>query len=444
MISLYLHTKPHRRYFAPLLMALLYFLGYLLALIHVVMHKNSFFATERYSYLLLESLENRDMFRLTLVLTSGMAGIICATLIAESIFRNQLGKISSRPLPAWNSGLSGGRVRILIWLWLAGSLFLMLLMWNLGIGRGGLMNETILPFKLAGIMVYSRNFLIPFIGIVFLEMCLRNNQNKLVWKILFMLIFLGGVGSITAMSRSYFFFTVLPPLFYLTLKTDWSKWNRGTLVLLVLSCVIAAIFMVTLVQALRGIGYTGDRLSLGLLRTDHGALNMTEGAEKLVSLAITRVIGLQELLRVYDAEINDIRAPISVFIGRNKPYISFLLSQVTGRSFESDGFTAFGYGYGLWGMWFMSGSYLLVFLASSVFSLLVILVEELFLRKGAQLCALYLSLTLTMWTWGGVYLFFLNRAVIMVMICYVIMLKLRRRSNSCSRISYLWRSPLYE
>ena len=429
MIALNIHTKSQRKYFAPFFMTILYFFGYLLALIYVVIHKNSFHLNDRYAYILLEDLKSKDMLRLTLVLAAGLAGIICTTFVSE-YFSKRTGNFSSLQIPGKNKNVSNNKTYILICSWLVGSVLLLLCMWLLRIGRGGLSNQTILPFKLAGIMVYSRSFLIPFIGIVFLEINLNHGRTKQVWFILYSIIFIGLLGSITAMSRSYFFYATIPPITYLILKEWRNNQNQRILALSLLLCVIASVIMVSFVHNLRTTGFTGDTLSLSKLNVHDSESAIAEGATKLVTLAVTRTIGLQELLRVYDASIHDISAPIAVFWGSDKQYLNFLLLQVTGRKFESsDGTTSFGYGFGLWGGWFMSGSYILVFLASFVFSLLIVFVENIFLRKGFQICTIYLSLTLSMWTWGGIYLFFLKRAIFMIIVCYFVMIKLQKWSN---------------
>ena len=151
LISLHFHTRPQRRYYAPLLMTIFYFFGYLLSIAYVMIKKETFLLDERYSCLLMTNLDNKDILCITLVIFSGFAALVFSTLVGEKLFGSRPPIDDSAPMPAGKVYSFERRLRVLTMLWFAGSFAMMFCMWKLGIGRGGLprggyyFDSTIVP-----------------------------------------------------------------------------------------------------------------------------------------------------------------------------------------------------------------------------------------------------------------------------------------------------------
>lgn len=436
LISLFAYTRSKRRYYTPLILTIFYFFGYLLSFTYILLNKDEmpvagFMAIGPFGF------TDAEFFPVVLVICAGMAGIMVATFSAEKIFKH-FHAIKAKRIEPILFSIKTTTLRNWVWLWFIFSVALIMLMWHLEIGRVGMKDETILPFKLAGIFFFLRGIVVPFGGFLLLGLSISADKKKLTKLILCMLIFVGILGSIAGISRGYFVITVFPALLFMFLTSYKNDWNRK-----ILSRYMFAIFIITLisivfVQGLRNIGYAGGDISIfevaGLLTIMWSDFDLVEAFSAFISLATSRIGGMRELLAASSSGVSDLYAPWAIFISDGK-YLEDLLFSVFGFLPAADDLLAFGVVFGLWGGLALSGSYTVVFWGTIMSCLIVMFVEELFIRKKAYSVACFLSVYLCMFIWGGVYLFFLVRIGVSILLCYVIV-------KLISKLSYQYRYEL--
>ncbi len=421
LISLFTYTRSRRRYYSPLIFTIFYFLGYLLSFTDILLNKedmpvSGFMAIGSFGF------TNEEFFPIALTIFVGMSGIIVATFSAEKIFKH-FHVIKAKRIEPVLFSIKTITLRNWVWTWFVFSVTLIMLMWHLEIGRIGLKGATTLPFKLVGIFFFLRNVVIPFGGLLLLGLSLNADKKGLTKLLLWMLILVGALGSFAGISRGYFVFTVFPAFLFMLLTSYKSDWKRRILFRYMFGSVIMTVVLVVLVQNLRDVGFaTGDLSVYESYRilTAWSDFDPLKAISTFISLATARIGGMRELLANVSSGVNDIYAPWAIFIS-DSVYIQSLLLSVFGFvPFTSDTH-AFGIGFGFWGMLALSGSYAVIFLGTTISCLLVLFVEELFIRKGAYSVAWFFAVYLCISIWGNIYLFMLARNAIMIALCYAIM-----------------------
>ena len=120
------------------------------------------------------------------------------------------------PSPGFVMGMSS--------VWLVVSLSIILLAWYLRIGRTGITDQTALPFKMTGILVVSRTYVIPASGAILFSTALKVDNKRVVATILPMLLVVGSIGAIASLSRGFIVFCVFPPIMFMLLEGRERPW----------------------------------------------------------------------------------------------------------------------------------------------------------------------------------------------------------------------------
>jgi len=428
LFSLYIYTKPQRRYYSPLVLTIFYFLGYLISFADILLNKSDA-PVSGFMSIGLFGFTDDEFLKVVLAIFVGMSGILFATFSAERIFKRF--HVVSVKRDAQTFFIKAKSLQNWAWIWFTSSVSLIFLMYYLEIGRIGLKGSTTLPFKLVGTFFFFRNVVVPFGGLLLLGLSLNADKKGLTKLLLWMLILVGALGSIAGISRGYFVFTISPALFFMLLTSYKSGWNRKMLFRFIFVAFIMVLVLVVLVQNLRNAGYaTGDLSIYESYRvlTARSDFDLLKAISTFFSLATARIGGMRELLAGVSSGVNDLYAPWAIFI-TDSVYLQGLLLSVFGFLPSTSDTHAFGVGFGLWGMFTLSGSYMVIFIGTVASCLIVICVEELFIRKGRYSVACFFATYLCMQIWGNIYLFILVRNAIMIAICYVIMNRVLKSSR---------------
>ena len=422
LISLYISTRPARRYYTPLIFTIFYFLGYLLALSYILLHQEQI-STSRYHSIGNFKFGESDFFPVALVICVGIGGIMTAMLLAEKIFKHKGVATSIRH--AIHGVFSMRRLRLWIWLWFGFSLFLALLMWSTGVGRAGLKEEFNLPYKLAGIAVFLRKVFVPFLGILLLDVCVQVNKKRMATLVLVFLLILGTLGSLGGISRQLFAFTVFPAVLFLFFKSQNNNFSQRLFLKFMVISVIACLCIMPLVQALRNVSFgskgTSISKSLTVLRTV-AYLSLSANLTRVHKLATLRFCGMGELLAVTTSGVPEDGLPLQSLRISREVYNEICPAVFGFRPVSNDTF-AFGKSFGMWGHLFLSGSYIVVYFGTIFLAGFAICFEEIFIRRGLYSVALLFSILVGFGFWtGSISVFFVSRYSVLLIFCYMIML----------------------
>jgi hypothetical protein len=122
---------------------------------------------------------------------------------------------------------------------------------------------------------------------------------------------------------------------------------------------------------------------------------------EMISLVAGRILGLRELVGVINMGQYELIAPAQVYMG-DYYYTDKMLYSVFGFSSEGNLEFAFGNAFGIFGMLFLGGSYLTLFFGTLLFSISVMIVEEIYIRAGYKDASIVISVVIGMWVWWGI------------------------------------------
>jgi hypothetical protein len=407
-------TNRDRRYYTPLFVAIFYLFGYLIAFAILLLNKNTSLIAGNYidSFF---SFTSAQVFSIISITITGVFAVIFATLVFEKFFsKTQIKKDNNYLKLSMNT----------IYLWFFLSCALLVVMWVLGVGRGGLQNSTLLPFRLAGIMVYARNFLVPFVGTFFFGIYMCNNP-RLALHIFRLIVCLGILATVTSLSKSIFIFYCAPTVLFVFFTLGRKEWLYRVFLRYSLLTLVLFSFLIVFLETLRTLGYHNQNINLISQLSLLEFSDMKTGFLRILTLSISRIIGLKELILINSSTLFDSKGPLMVFF-ENTEYINSVLLDVFNIIPQNDGFTSTGIGFGLWGMLYLGGSLLMVFGGTFLLYLFPLFVEEVFLRENEKILSLFFSVQLGLWFFGGVNMSFLFRTSIMLFLCYLTMRFLKR------------------
>ncbi|OQX54105.1 MAG: hypothetical protein B5M53_06150 [Candidatus Cloacimonas sp. 4484_209] len=432
LISLFIYTGSKRRYYSPLIFTIFYFLGYLLAFTNILVNKNEIPAIG-YGAIGSFGFTDEEFFQVVVVIYIGMTGIMVATFLAERVFNRRYvineGRLN---LPFLHSKTFSLRNWVL--LWFIFSVSLILFMWHLGIGMVGLKPKITLPFKLVGTLVFLKTTFVPSIGIFLLGLALYTNRKRLTDLVFGMLVFVGILGSLASISRGYIATTASPALLFMVLTTYKGDWKKKRVLFYMVILLITTVISIQAVAILRNIGFRTGDVSIYepyVISGKQGKLDVVEAFSSFIPFVLERVPGIRSLLAVLSSSVSELYASWAVFIGDS--YVENILLSVYGFLPLVGDIHAFGTGFGLFGMFALSGSYIMIFLGAMISCLIVIFIENLFIKKGIYPVACFFSLYLSMKIWHGLYLFFLIRDGVIILLCYVLIMRVLKLSANYNR-----------
>lgn len=425
LLSLFIYTKPKRRYYSPVIFTLFYFLGYLLNLAYILLNKGEMPVTG-WGSIGTFGFTDSEFLPVVFVIFAGMSGIVTATLIAEKLFRD---RGTSPAVGSVTFGFeSKKRLTIWTWLWFAFSICLIILMLHLEIARVGLAHKTYLPYKLVGAFYFLRQIFIPFFGILLLDISLRNNQTKLANLILVLIVIIGVLIGLGGVSRGGFCFMVFPPLVYLLFTSQRNNLNKKLFLRFFMVTVIAGALVVPLIQLLRDVAYVDRALNMGTVLELVGRRNLSDfdffkAIPSFFSFIAFRTAGISELLAVASSGIEGIEIPFKLLMGIEFENLSSsVLYSVYGFIPKVNEDLVFGITYGMWGMLFLSRSYVVVYFGTIFYLGIIIIFEEIFIRKSMHSTALVFATVFGYQVWETANSYLLSRYIVALLFCYLFML----------------------
>lgn len=408
-------SAPSRCYYTPLVFTLWFHLGCVLSFADLILNEALFRshpnpATAAFAF------TDGEMWLATVYLAAGAAAIVLLTLFAERFIARD---IPGRARSFRDAGIAANAVVM----WTVISLILAVVLIYLQIGRTGLVNKTELPFHLAGVLSFSRSYVVPALGLLIVDL-LMNGRHGLILKAMFGAFFLVGMaGSISALSRGYLGFVVIALSIYFIVNLGRHQVNLRSFVYWVVGAVPLLLLAIFLVNSLREKGFSGHELSLPSVLSMLMESRLTDLGlifTDFFNLAVGRIGGLQELLGTLSApHVWDSWNPWLLFT-ENVDAMAWLQRSVLGFMTYSDATVGFGYSYSLWGSLSLGGSLWHVILGTGAYLLALLLMEECFFRLNLSAVALSLAVNVGFQFWG-----FANKTICMnlfgiIAIIYVI------------------------
>lgn len=407
-----LFSRYRRRYYSPLVISLFFLFGYVLSTADLVLYYDMKTPFPSRASLLWSRLLPQHFVTIMVVIACGIAGLFIATVIAEKSYRHLM---KPRLLNWRRISVSPRTIVAFSIVWSMGSLLLILVMWHLGIGRTGLEPDRSLPYGMTGMAIYARNILVPLGGCFILQLALRAERRRMVTACFGLLVLLGAIGSFTSMSRGFFVNMILPEMLYVYI-TERPRWWHGRR-MAVLAFLVIAFFVVSVsvVMSLRNVGYVTGKLSVRRVLASMSVDDFKQGALIGSSLLVDRMLGMEELVPVCALDNEQSYNPWAVFLGDGDE-VRRVNSGVLGTKWAKLKGLSFGAAYGIWGMLFLSRSYVVLFIGTVLFLLHLLFLEHLLLVRGLPLVALGVVINVGMWVWGGAQLAYLLRASFMVVV----------------------------
>lgn len=409
IMTVWFGASRQRKYYTPLVWGALFLVSYVLSLSQILVSFDEI-PNNGFGGIGVMQFDNERMLDLSLIMTVGLLGIFCATLMFEKLTRNR--HCSGTKILYMDSG----RAKNLLYWWAGLSFAVEFLMWRLQIGRTGLVHGTHLPFKLVGSLVYIRFFTIPMLGLLFLDYFVRNGEKKLVVQSVFLLLAIGLVGSVTGLSKLPLVLSSLFIVGHFTMFWKYyKKWFRSKLIVVLggigvlLIVMIVGILVVTMEQLRTyyyGIGlgtnFEWNGPYEAILQYE-GEVDIRDSMSLLTDMILQRTIGIRELLVVFNSTSIDWswERIWEVIISDDDEKINEITFALYGSVPDASDGKAFGIGYGLWGTLLLGGSYWYIFIGTFIYVLFALAVEELFDRSGIKALALGAAIIMRLQLWGG-------------------------------------------
>lgn len=407
-------TEENKNYYTPLLFVIFYVFGFLLPLPHLILERRNL-PSKGWAGIGSFSFTDREFLVISCVICAGFIAFVTASLFAEHILKRK--KRSGKTLQQVT--ISARRLALWTVCWFVLSVLLLLLMWFLGIGRTGLIDRVTLPFRIAGILSYSRKIVIPFFGLYFLDLSLRKRRIRLSILILIGLFVIGVIGSIGGISRGIFFFTLFPSLIYLFFTSRKGSVNKKLFVNFIIAGIVSGIIMVYILDTLRTKAYKQRGLnvkqSVTILKNIR-EVNLIKASSFFFTYATVRIEGMGRLMAVSSAPAKSTSIPFKLFWG-DQELRRRVDQNVVGFNPSTGNNLAFGFSYGIFAFLYLSGSLMIVYSGVTLIMIFIMMVEEIFLRHGNRSHALLFSILLCFELWHSPSTYTVVRYLAVLLLC---------------------------
>lgn len=410
VLGVWYGTGKSRTYFTPLFFGAYYSLGFL-GTLSLVISKLEEVKIDGHGGYGSFQFNNYHFEGFVIATISGALGLICGILLFQRFTLGQ--KIGPT---MWSESAQSSRI---ITFWFIATILNILVLWSLGIGQAGLVAGTRLPRGIATAMVYTKNLLSPCIGLLFLEVALRESRIKRVGIILVALFIIGLIGTIGGLSRGYFVSTFGVAIIYAILR-NWGaiRGSRRLVGYAIVGC-MALPFVTYLVNEMRVAGYGQGSAKITNAVDIRGIATgfaLDDALEQVLALATERIGGSRELMAAQSSGISNLYAPIALFIGDDDE-IANLHIAVFGFLPNQDNTTAYGVEFGLFGMFALSGHYIVIFVGCLLGGLLVIYIESRFTERNLGSAALFFVVYFGSMVWGNAYFSIMYKSLLAVGVC---------------------------
>ena len=303
-----------------------------------------------------------------------------------------------------------GRHIILFLIWILLSISIILLLEKYGYGKHGLKPSGNLPNIVGGFLVYFRDFTIPILGLIFLQW---NFSLFPKFKWFFIIIYLLIIIMITiyGLSRASLIISIIP-LFLLFLREN----NILSSQIKILITFIFSFFLVfSLMNIYRSQFYYGP----SLLNFDFLSFNIFLS---FIETIIKRIEGSSELMAVISSDINNLTDFKNYFF--NLSPSNEVVENVFGFNPQVSG-KAYGVSYGLAGMLFLSGSFLMVFFGTIFFLSIIFICEIFLLNRNYIFASVFITLKLILIVWSNMKAFFIFRYLFIIFFTILLITMIR-------------------
>jgi hypothetical protein len=281
---------------------------------------------------------------------------------------------------------------------------------------------VVLPFRLNGIIVMIKAVLVPGVGGLVLNWALARDDKKAVKQTLIMMLVVGSVGSITSLSRGYIMFCVVPPILFMVVSENCSKWQRTIAARGVLAAVVLGLAVTTVATGLRAVAYERRRTVHSVTSADLEGKDSRSLVLDYLGLFVERFGGLRELLAVATTSRPGERDAWQLFAADDDGLVmAKAIEDTFGFVIENEGNLAFGVGLGFWGT-FAFGGVVWIFFASMALVLLLIAIEFAFRKRGQEAGGAVIASLLAFRMWGQPSWFDLSRFLAMIFVAFVLVM----------------------
>jgi hypothetical protein len=427
-------TGKHRIFVVPSFVALLFATGHPLSL-GALVNQSAGIPSDGWGSVGRFAFTNDAMTQPFLTIASGVCGIAVGTRLSEMLWTGLRSRTVLRKAadPSYYS--------LIAWALLCAAVIAICAL--LGIGRVGLSDAAELPFRLGGILVIGRGYLLPVLGARLVQQALDAEGQKRLIPALFMVAAVGAVASFGSLSRGLGALYMVPVMMFVVFHQ--SSRGRPIRRLGIVAGLMVAVLAIGgfVVSVQRTTVYAGD----GWMSASEFAGETEQGGGFLGSvlngsgaLIGDRLGGVSVFLALMSGPGRhpDLWAPIEIMNGDD-----LLIEQVSREALgfvpETSGGLAFGVGLTLWGLLGLGGPVFMPFLGSLVLMLLVCSIEGSLAYYGEEGMGAVLGCLVAFNEWGQPSLFYLSRqAAVLVLVLAIA----RQGSRILNRSRSLWSPSL--
>ena len=416
LLAIYVVTDRKRRYYFPLVFMLFYIVGYILAFAHILFYRDKLIRFSRVGWFPIGSFgfTDKEWFQILMVILFGLAGMLCTVLFHEAIFKR--GRVAeSRIFTILHRRRS--TANLFIALWFLFSITIMFTMLALGIGRHGLAETRQLPFKATGLLLYIRNYIVPFAGFVLMDVFAHSNRKRLRNITIFLLVLFSALNSLLFYSRIHVIMIMFTVFIYFFLNIGQHGVSMKRMLFYFALTVPAIAVILFAVTKIRSMVYYQTTIGNPLVDLTVGMASIKEALYLMSTLLLTRTEGIRMLLAVVSSSLSGVQLTWGMFMG-DEGITRMIVKSVFGFLPIGGEGAAYGVTMGIWGFLFMSKSYIVLFIGTMLYTSFALFVEELFRRKGLRAGALFFAVSIGVMIWMNMVLFFLIRIVAMVVLAY--------------------------
>lgn len=306
---------------------------------------------------------------------------------------------------------SNNRSKYILLIWFVTSIFLIYYIDKIGFGRHGVQPDesSALPFGIGGFLVYFRNMAVPILGLVFLQWYLLAN-NKSQWLGYLAYLIVAVLLSLYSLSRGMFVIAMMPMIvMYVSLRKFSPK-------IIITLCMVSIVFLISmaLVNMYRLGIYNNEVDVIGISAIVSSVLSLDQ-IFVMIEAFVSRVEGSRELMAVISSDIKGVNSLYETFFFGSRDVIE----NVMGFYPEAEGF-AFGITYGLSGLLFISGNYIIVFVGTFLYLVPLLVIERRFLNRGYNMASIFLSFIIFLNIWGNMTWFFFYRFYFMAVFIIIV------------------------
>lgn len=364
VVAISFATGKKRKYYFPIIFIVFYIIGYMISFSLLILNKH-ILSSVGFNAIGTFGFTSEEWLRIVLIIFSGLSGMIFATKLFE-VFSRQKKMHCSQMVESL--GKKKKTCKMLLTLWILFSATVILTMGSLGIAKHGFVESRELPFKMTGILLYTRNYMIPLFGFILMDVFVRCYNNRLRNITIFFLLGFGLLNSIIFYSRAQFIVPLFMILLYFSINVGRYNIKKRKLIIyyvLVIPVIGAVLFLLSQGRELiyRG-GAFVDIFNINFNPLDVILYGFYFFADRLE--------GVRILFAIDSSHVNGFRQTWAAFISDNTITYNTLLS-VFGMEFNNPGY-AFGISYGLWGLLYLSKNYFIVFIGTLLNTSLVLFI----------------------------------------------------------------------